>query len=257
MYNCRKKLFVNLKRRPSANARENDRLVVDNRGNVCEAVFLLQLLGLVVQNAKAFANVIGDFLSCDADHRRVPDRTFFEHGKVRCPSTNIEKRDPHLLLFIIKHGIARCERLQNHVGNFKTCALDTLVDVLCGADKAGDDMNVGLHAHTGHTEWVIDAILSIDDELLRDDVNDLSVGRKCDTLRILDEAVDIGLRHFMVRPADANHAAALEALNMVAGNADHHRLDIHTRLRARLIHCGTDRPDRSVDVCHYPAHHPF
>ncbi len=88
-------------------------------------------------------------------------------------------------------------------------------------------MNIGLHTHARHSVRVVHAILTVNNKLLRDHMNDLPVGWQGNALGVFDQAVDVRLRHFMVRTADADNAATLEALDVIAGDSHNHGLDRH------------------------------
>jgi len=62
--------------------------------------------------------------------------------------------------------------------------------------------------------------LSINNKLLRNDVNNFSVERKCNALCVFDQSINIFLRDFILRSADTDDTPALKALDVIARNAD-------------------------------------
>jgi hypothetical protein len=92
---------------------------------------------------------------------------------------------------------------------------------------------------------------------LGDDVNDLPVRRQGNSFCVLNEPVDVSLCDFVFGATDADDAATLKALNMVAGNPDYNGLDGNTRLRLRFRHRGGYRLDCLIDVCNNATHHAF
>ena len=79
-------------------------------------------------------------------------------------------------------------------------------------------MDVRLEPDPAHPDGVGHAVLPVDDELLRDDVEDPPVGGHRDVLRVFEQAVHVVLRD--LARAAGDHAAALEALDVVARDAD-------------------------------------
>ena len=77
----------------------------------------------------------------------------------------------------VRHGEARGELLEHDVVDFEAAALDALLDVLRRALGAGDDVHLGLEPHARHADRIADAFLAVDDEFLRQHVQDLLVRR--------------------------------------------------------------------------------
>ena len=90
--------------------------------------------------------------------------------------------------------------------HLEPAAAHALDDVLRRRHRAGDDVHLHFEAHAAHAERLAHVLLAVDDEFLRQDVQDLLVVRDRDRLRRLDHAVDVGLRDFLV--LDRDHAAA-------------------------------------------------
>src|ERR1041384_1564306 len=153
----------------------------------------------------------------------------------------------------LENGVARSERLQHHIADVESGALHALVDVLGRSHEPRNNMDVRLEADARHADRVAHTVLSVDDELLRYHMDDSPVRRKRHALGVLDEAVHVGLRDFVLGPADRDHSPALKALDVVARDADDHRLDLDPRTRFRLGYRALDGADRLVDVCHDAA----
>ena len=91
----------------------------------------------------------------------------------------------------VEHRVARGELLEHDVLDLEAAALHALDDVLRGAVGAGDDVHLGLEAHARHADRLADAFLAVDDEFLRQDVQDLLVGRDRHGPRRVDHALDV------------------------------------------------------------------
>ena len=185
----------------------------------------------------------------------MPDRAFLEHGKVGRAAADIEQGDPDFLFFVVENSVTGGEGLQHHVGHLDVRPLDALVNVFRGAHESRNDMHAGFHADAAHPERIVYAVLAVHDELLRDDMDDFSVRREGEALRVLDQPVDVGLGDFVLRAADAHHPAALEALDVIARDPDDRTLNMHPRLRLRLRNRGGDRVRGPVDVRDHAAVH--
>ena len=128
----------------------------------------------------------------------------------------------------------------------QAAALHALDDVLRGAVGTGDDVHLGLQAHAGHAERLADAFLRVDDEFLRQDVQDLLVGRDRHRLRRVDHAVDVAGCDFLV--ADRDDAVRVQAAHVAAGDAGVHRVDLAAGHQLGFFDRALDRLHGRVDV---------
>ncbi len=75
-------------------------------------------------------------------------------------------------------------------------------------------MHFRLQAHAGHADRLADAFLVIDQELLRQDVQDLLIGRNGDGARRIDDAIDVARTDLFV--ANGDDAVRVQAAHMAA-----------------------------------------
>ena len=83
-------------------------------------------------------------------------------------------------------------------------ALHALDDILCGALRTGDDVDPRLEADARHADRIADPFLVVDDEFLRDHVQDPLVGGQRNGLRGVHDARHVALRDLLV--LDGDHA---------------------------------------------------
>src|SRR5208337_2868963 len=96
-------------------------------------------------------------------------------GDVGGPAPDIDKRHPQLLFFGGEGRLAGGQLLQDDVVDLQAGPVGTLDDVLRRGDGAGDDVNLDLQPDPAHPLGVLDPVLTVDDELLRQDMDYLSV----------------------------------------------------------------------------------
>ena len=210
------------------------------------AVPQLQLLGFLGRRAQRHRDVVGDLVAGDRDHRRVADRAVGEHRDVGRAAADVDQADAQLLLVVVQHRDRRGERLQDHVLHLEAAAAHALDDVLDRRHRAGDDVHLHLEPHAAHAERLAHVLLPVDDEFLRQDVQDLLVVRDRDRLRRLDDAVDVGLRDFLL--LDRDHAARVEAADVAAGDAGVDLGDPAVGHQLGLLQHALDRRHRRLDV---------
>src|SRR5262249_43182576 len=102
--------------------------------------------------------------------RRMSDRALGEYCDVRRSAADIDDANTELTFVVGQHRVTRRQLLEDDVLDLQPAALDALLDVLRCIHRAGDEMNFRLEAYARHPERFLDAFLSIDDVLLRQDV---------------------------------------------------------------------------------------
>ena len=169
-----------------------------------------------------------------------------EHRDVGRAAADIDQAHAELLLVVGEHRVARRELLEHDVLDREAAALHALHDVLRGALGAGDDVHLRFQAHARHADRLADAFLAVDQEFLRQDVQDLLVGRNRDRARRVDDALDVFRRHFFV--ADRDDAVRVQAAHVAAGDARVHRVDLAAGHQLGFFDRALDRLHRRLDV---------
>ncbi len=107
-------------------------------------------------------------------------------------------------------------------------------------------MNPRFQPHARHPVRLAHALLLIDRELLRQDMQHLPIERDRDRARRIDHSIDIARADFAA--AHRDDPVTVEALDMRPGDADHHRADAHAGSFLRFLDRRFDRLDRRLDI---------
>src|SRR5687768_1523258 len=107
-------------------------------------------------------------------------------------------------------------------------------------------MNFRFQAHAGHPQGFSDAILVVDDIVLRQHVEHVAVHRDRHRSGGIDDSFQIALRDFLVFHRD--YAVAIERFDVATGNAREHRMHLAPRHKARLLDGLLDRVHGALDV---------
>ena len=102
--------------------------------------------------------------------------------------------DAELLLLRRQHRFGRGERREDEIDDVQPGALAALDDVLRRGDRRADDVHARLEAHAGHADRLLDAVLPVDQELLRQHVQDVLIDRQRHRARRVEHAVDVRRR---------------------------------------------------------------
>src|SRR5436190_13058769 len=218
---------------------------LDHRGERAP-VALLQVLGLGGRGTERGREVAGHVPAAHGEHRRVADRAGLVDDHVDRPAAQVDQGHAQVALLRGEHRLGGGERAGEQVAHVEPGAVAALDQVLPRAHRAGHDVDARFEAHAGHADRLADAVLVVDDELLRQDVEDLLVGGEGDGARGVHDPLDVPRRHLAV--ADRDHAMAVEALDVAPGRAGDHAADLAGGHQLRLLDRPADRLHRLLDV---------
>ncbi len=218
-------------------------------------MLLLQPLGLGDRGAQPDGDVVGDVLAARRQRRDVPDGAALEDHQVGRAGADVDERHAHLLLVRRQDGVGGGELLEDDLLHLDTGAVDAVDQVLRRRDGGGDDVHVRLQLRAGHADRVVDAVLVVDHELLRQDVEDLALGGDVHGARRRHDALHVLARHLVIPPGDRHHPAAVETPHVRAGDADEGAVGRAAGHQLRLLDRLLDRGDAGVEVDHHPLAH--
>ena len=174
------------------------------------------------------------------------DRAAEENRDVSRTASDIDQARAQLLLVLGQHGIAGRELLEDDVVDLEAAALHALDDVLGGAFGAGHHVHLGLQPHAGHANRFAYPLLVIDQELLRQDVQDFLVCRYRDGACRIDHPVDIVGTDLLI--PDCHDAMRIQAADMAAGDSGIHGVNIATGHQLGRLDRPLDRMHGGFDV---------
>ena len=181
-------------------------------------------------------------------HAGVPETSAFEDRKVRRTATNIDQRNAEVLFVLGQHGLGRRELFDHRVNDVHTGLVDAGNDVLRRGGGARDHMHVDLEPGPCHAERGADAILLINDEILRKDMEDLPAGGQGHRFRRLDRPSDVVAGNLTILAGNRNHTAAIEPLHVGTGKREVHRVDLNSGHQLRLLDGVLDRLDGRFQI---------
>src|SRR5215813_1603048 len=109
-------------------------------------------------------------------------------------------------------------------------------------------MNFRFQAHAGHAEGLFDAVLIVDDIVLRQHMKHFAVHGNRHSLGGVNDPLQIALGDFLVFHGD--NAVAVESFNMPAGHAGMNTVDFTPCHQSRLFDGPADRVHSGFNVNH-------
>src|SRR5688500_17316708 len=111
-----------------------------------------------------------------------------------------------------------------------------------------DDVRLDLEPDRAHAEWVLDAILAVDDEAARSSVQHLAVRRDAHGPRHFGRPLDVLAADLAPRATDRDRATGILRVHVVAAHSHDCRLDPVAGHPLRRLARATNRADRLFDV---------
>ena len=140
------------------------------------------------------------------------------------------------------------ERVDDELVDLDPGRGDALGQVLDRGRGRRDDVGLDLEPEGAHPERILDALLAVDREAASLDVEDDPVGRDRDGPGDLDGAVDVLAGDLAMMGGDRDLAARVEALDVLAADADEGAVDLPAGQALGALDRVGDRADGLVDV---------
>ena len=133
-------------------------------------VFNFNLVGVVSRRPQSHRNVIRDLIARDGNYTGVANRALCKNRDVAGSAADIDETYSKLFLVFGEHRIRRGKLLQNDFIHCQITALDALLYVLNGVNRACNQMNLRFESDAGHAERLFHAFLCIDEVFLGENV---------------------------------------------------------------------------------------
>ena len=151
-------------------------------------------------------------IAADGDDAGVPEAAALEMAKSVVPPPISTSATPNSFSIRSQNRFARGELLEHGVTDGDAGAVHARDDVLRRRHAARDDVNVDLEPRPRHADGRADAILLIDDEILREHVENLASGRESHRFGGFDGADVLARDLARLFPATATTPRLLNAL---------------------------------------------
>ena len=217
-----------------AEDRDADLLVLVDAAQVARPVLDLELLGDLEARLEPDRDVVGDVVAADRQDRACGTASRRRTARGRsCPAPMSATATPSSFSVSDRTASADGERVDDELVDLDPGRGDALGQVLDRGRRRRDDVGLDLEPERAHPERVLDALLAVDREAARRDVEDVAVRRDRDRPGDLDRPVDVLAGDLAVVAADRDLAARVQALDVLAADADEGAVDLPARTAAR------------------------
>ncbi len=176
-----------------------------------------------------------------------------EDGQVGRAAADVEQRHAEFALVGRQHRFGGRQLADDHVDHRDARPVHAGDEVLRGGGRAGDDVHVDLEPGAGHADRGADAVLLVDDEVLRQHVQDLAAGGQRHGPGGVEGAAHVLARDLAVLAGHGHDAAAVEALDVRTVHGQMRRSDLHAGHELGLLHRLLDGVDGGLEIHHDAA----
>ena len=216
--------------------------------------FFLDPFGLIKGCSKAHRNVVGKVVPPQAQDRGLLDGSVGEDRDIRRTAPDIHHANPKIALVVRQNSFRRSQGLQHDVDYVESGLVAALDDILGAGDGGRDNVDLGLEAHAAHTQGFSNAILIVDDELLRDHVDHLTVHGNGYRLGGVDDAFYVDLLDLAV--LYRHYPVTVEGSDMPACDSRVDRGNFAVGHQFRLFHRVLDGRHRGIDIDYHALSKP-
>ena len=180
----------------------------------------------------------------------MADRAIGKHGNVGGPATDVDHGHPKFCFVVIEDGITRGDLFEHDFLDVEPASGDAFDDVLGGADRARNDVYLGLKTDPAHANGFANAVLAINDEVLGKNVQHLLIIRDGLRLRRIEDPFNV-FSADLIPILDGGDTAGVHAVDMSPGNTRVNRTDPALRCQFCLLDGLLDRLHGGIDVGHH------
>jgi hypothetical protein len=156
--------------------------------------------------------------------------------------------DAQLLLGLGQHRFRGREGARDQLVDLHARREHAFGQVLDGGRGRRDDVRLDLEPDRAHPERVLHALLAVDDEPARQDVEHLAVARDRHGARDLGGAIDVLAGDLAVVAADGDRAARVLGLDVLAADADERPVDLPAAEALGVLHRRRDGVHGLIDI---------
>src|ERR1043165_5989674 len=172
--------------------------------------------------AQSESDVVGEMRAAEWKHGRVLHCATLINDQARRLCSDVDKRGAELFVVFSQRRLSGGELFQHHVGDDQPGAVHRVDGVLSRSYRTRDDVDFYCETRADHTDRIVDAVLVVDDEFLRQSIDDLATGGKLNRARGVDRASDVVGDDLAVASGDGDDGLAVEAEDVRAGKINRH-----------------------------------
>ena len=165
----------------------------------------------------------------------MANRTLGKYRNIGRAAADIHETDADITLVIGQYCMPRRQRLQHQIDHFQAATMYALDNILHRRHRTGDEVNFYFQTTCVHADRLTHTILSIDNELLHQRMQNLVISRNRRRIRSLNRSFDVVLRDFLI--LHHGHAVGILALDVATRDPGVHLRHLATSHQLDFLNC--------------------
>ncbi len=186
--------------------------------------------------AQPHGYIVGEVISANWNHGGVNDDSLVKDDDIGRTGPNVADADAQFAFVGAQHGIGTCQHFVDRVVHADASAIHHGDDVLNSAGGGGDHMYADLELTAQHSRRIAQAFLLIENEILRQKVQDVAIFGQWKAPRLVDRLTDIFAGNLARLHPKRNAALAVSGADMRSGNPYDRALDRRLGRQLSLVH---------------------
>src|SRR5579884_2506652 len=210
----------------------------------------LDLLGLRDRSPQPHCDIVSKVLAADRNRGRVSHAAVMVNDHARRSGPKVHEGNSQLAIVRSEAGLRASQRLKNRstFGDLDPCTVDGRNDVLPRQGRSRHQVDVRLEPSPHHSYRIPNAVLRIQQKLLRKNVQQFPVSRQRDTLGRTDHLADVFAPDAVAAISNRYAAARIDAANVRPAHADIGHVNWNPRSRFRSFNRLLNRKHRSIQI---------
>ena len=196
----------------------------NQRGNGV-AVKFFYFLGFVYWSAQAYRQVAGEVIASERHDCGVGYGAVLEDDHLRGSGAEVSKAYAKLAFVGAEHGIGAGQGFEYRVIHVNAGAVYRSDYVLRGAGRRGDHVDSHFEAGRHHSQGIVDSGLAVENELLRQQVQDFAIGGQGNRASLVNCHADFVAGDFAGARSEADTAVTVHAAHVGSRGPDERVLD--------------------------------
>src|SRR5581483_741256 len=246
--NLRKHARIDRARRPVAHAGNFKGGILGKKRGGSAAVMPLDFLRLRDGSPEADGQVVGEVIAADRHRARVAHDPSAVNDELRRSAADIQQAATQFAFVLSERGFRGSQGLENRVADQNARPVCRRDEILRRGNRRGDHVDIGFEPLPDHSDGIANAVMRVNNELVRQYVEHLAILRKRDVPRSIDCVANVLALNVARAVAERDASPAVHSPNVRSGDADQCRLDRHSANAFRLLGGAANRTDRGIQI---------
>ena len=187
-------------------------------------------------------------IASDGNDAGIGNCSLAKNHEFRRTCADVSEAHSQIALVGAQHGVGACEWLEHCVIDVHTGAIDGRHNILRGARSGGHHVDADFQAGGHHAQRIVHARLLVENEFLRQQMENFPVGGQGNGARFVDRHADFFAGDLARAISEGDATMRVDAAHVRAGHTDQRMLHGSARPVFGTLHRFLNRGDRLLQI---------